>query len=67
MTAYAEGEKPPSGTFLIRKAYPGRLQMGIFEKRNKVFTLLVFIAQAHASLAEDAHPSFCKWASSVHR
>jgi hypothetical protein len=41
--------------------------MSIFEGRNTVFTLLVVINQAHASLAEDAHPSFFKWASSVDR
>jgi hypothetical protein len=41
--------------------------MSIFEERNAVFTLLVVINQGHASLAEDAHPSFFKWASSVHR
>jgi hypothetical protein len=40
--------------------------MGIFEGRNTVLTLLVVINQGHASLAEDAHPSFFKWASSVH-
>ncbi|HEV3078331.1 MAG TPA: hypothetical protein VGY66_01070 [Gemmataceae bacterium] len=40
--------------------------MGIFEERNTVFTLLVVINQGHASLAEDARPSFFKWASSVH-
>jgi hypothetical protein len=40
--------------------------MGIFEGRNTVFPLLVVINQAHASLAEDAHPGFFKWASSVH-
>jgi hypothetical protein len=28
--------------------------MGIFVERNAVFTLLVVISQAHASLAEDA-------------
>ena len=41
--------------------------MSIFEERNAVFTLLVVIIQGHASRAEDAHPSFLKWASSVHR
>jgi hypothetical protein len=42
------------------RLYPGRFQMSIFEERNAVFTLLVVINQGHASLAEDAHPSFFK-------
>jgi hypothetical protein len=46
---------------LIRKALPpGRFQMSIFEGRNTVFTLLVVINQAQASLAEDGHPNFFK-------
>jgi hypothetical protein len=45
-------------TALSSLKMPGRCQMGIFEGRNTVFTLLVVINQAHASLAEDAHPSF---------
>jgi len=44
----------------MARVLPGRFQMSIFEGRNTVFTLLVVISQAHASLVEDAHPSFFK-------
>src|SRR5258708_2071777 len=41
--------------------------MSIFDEKIAFVTLLVFISQGHAYVAEDAHLRFFKWASSMSR